>query len=148
MKKFFKYIRSQPKSVRETYAFGFAASFTAVVFVIWLVANPGLGLDKSNVTVDSEKKTMPFSTFFKESKQHLGSVFSAFKTSTSTVTKDESLTTNSEDKFEMKLSEEDKQISRDKEALATSTETESESEREFTEVLIGTTTVSASTSNQ
>jgi len=151
MKKFFKYIRSQPKSVRETYAFGLAASFTAFIFVIWLVANPGLGLDKSTVAENSEKKSVPFATFIKESKEQIGAVFSSLKLGTSTTSEsgeevqagEEADSEGAESRFNINLTPEDIEKSNEK-----ANTPPKEPDREFTEVLIGTTTVKASSSTE
>lgn len=138
MKKFFKYIRSKSPQVRETYAFSLALGFTLVVCFIWLGTGAGLNENESPET----EKQMPFATFFKESKEQLGTVLSSFNKDIKAIATTSREVSETKPELGIKLSDEDIELAKEKERSTENTFPE----KDFLEVLIGTTSVSGTTS--
>jgi len=75
--RFFRYIRKQPKPVRERYAFSFASVFTGFVALVWFTNSSALDFSRSEI-VQKEESSTPFSTIIKQSKEQFASLRNAF----------------------------------------------------------------------
>ncbi len=67
MKKFFQYINKKPKSVRDNYALAIASLFTSIVMIFWVVAQTG----SETLASKTEDSSTPFATLIKETKEKL-----------------------------------------------------------------------------
>jgi hypothetical protein len=138
MRSFFRHIRTQPKEVRDRYAFGIASVFTAVVLVIWAVAR----FDAPHTIVAEgtpEKGVTMFSTLFNKSKEQLASLKSALSASTTPQAGGDEVQ-GSADATTIVLTPEE--VAAASEKAASNTEATSTESFPYTEVLIGTTSVS------
>jgi hypothetical protein len=146
MRKLFQHIRRQPKHIRDNYAFGVAASFTALVLVFWGVARVDEGLVDVNFVSDESKA--PFATLIKESKERFsalkGNADSSSDSQTAGVINSEnSSTTESTNASSIILSSEEIEALNANRATS-SQANQPEPMNEFVEVMIGTTTSSSS----
>jgi hypothetical protein len=144
MQKFFQYIRRQPKSSRDNYAFGIAITFTALVLMVWVVARPS-GENFVGVVSDEALNTSPFATLIKETKEK----FAGVKDSVAQTVQSESdsqaaaLTSATTSVGEIILNEEDLEKARlDMELSASTSKVEEKPKGIYSEVLIGTTSAS------
>ncbi|HMO82951.1 MAG TPA: hypothetical protein PKA42_02175, partial [Candidatus Paceibacterota bacterium] len=76
MKKFFKYLRRQPKNVRDNYALLFSGIFVLLVVSFWLPAQFG-DKEVENVAEATENKEQPFGTLLKGIKDQFASALSS-----------------------------------------------------------------------
>jgi hypothetical protein len=135
MFRFFQYIRRQPKTVRDNYAFGIAAGFTAIVFGFWILSSPTNNLGGAQIA-EEEGGSSPFSTLINQTKEQFASVK---KSITGTSTESQTEVVPEEQKSnEIILSEEDIEIAASKLEAATTTPL-TKPEVIYKEVLIGTT---------
>jgi hypothetical protein len=64
---FLRHVRSQSKAVRDQYAFAFAASFTAVVAILWVTTNYySTGGKFVAEAGDESERSMPFQSLFNQ----------------------------------------------------------------------------------
>ncbi len=74
--KFVRYVRSQPKAVRNQYAFGLSATFTLCVALVWVVT--GMNLRSSTLPeVSSDTAPTPFSSLWRQIKEQSATAWSA-----------------------------------------------------------------------
>lgn len=93
MKKFFKYIRRQPKNVRDQYALLFSGVFVLLVVALWLPTH--WGDTETEVAVEvTDQKEMPFKTLFKSIKDQFASVMTSVNNDLETVDQEQVETTN------------------------------------------------------
>lgn len=77
MKKLFRYLRKQPKHIRDRYAFLFSFMFILVVIGLWLP--PQLQDEETEVeAVSEEVSNPPFATLFSNIKKQVANAFSSF----------------------------------------------------------------------
>lgn len=146
MRKLFQHIRRQPKHIRDNYAFGVAASFTALVLVFWGVARVDNGLVDVNFVSDESKA--PFATLIKESKERFsalkGNIASSSESQTAgAINAGNSTTTESVNASNIILSNEEIETVNANRATS-SPANQPAAINEFIEVMIGTTTSSSS----
>lgn len=153
MIRLFRHIRRQPKNVRDNYAVGIAASFTAIVFVFWGVAQMDEGFS-GNVLPKGEA-TSPFATLIKESKEHLANIKNSIGSSSDkanqTAAVVESVESSENDPTDLVLTPEDLEIanknattSESEYSTTTATTTATEKPPVYQEVMIETTTSTTS----
>lgn len=78
MKKFFRYLRRQPKTVRDNYALLFSSIFVLLILALWLPARWS-GVEKVEVVTETETKEVPFSTLIKGIKDQFATLFVSVK---------------------------------------------------------------------
>lgn len=71
MRTLFRYIRQQPKSVRENYAFGFATVFTVLVATGWFFTASDWAAAPANGVLGKEESAPSFATLLKKAKEQL-----------------------------------------------------------------------------
>lgn len=76
MKKLFRYLRRQPKPVRDQYALLFSGIFVFLVAALWLPAQFGNNDEAEKVVEVTEEKELPFKTLLKTIKDQFASVVS------------------------------------------------------------------------
>ena len=89
MKKLFKYLRRQPKPVRDQYALLFSGVFILLVAAFWLPAQFGNNEPEKVVEV-TEEKEFPFKTFLKTIKDQFASVVKTELTESEIINQEES----------------------------------------------------------
>lgn len=72
LKKALRHIRQKPKAVRNQYALVLSATFTAVVFLIWLVSGTS-SLNRPDSTIKVVEGNTPFSNLIKQAKDQFAS---------------------------------------------------------------------------
>lgn len=79
-----RYIRQKPKAVRNQYALALASGFTAVVAVVWFMAQvpaPGIEVNDEAV-VETGESSRPFANLFKQAREQWAAVRGSVGTST------------------------------------------------------------------
>lgn len=100
--KFLRYIRSQPKIVRDQYALAISAAFTGLVALVWFFNNFWMqGSEVSHLNTKPQENSAPFASLVTEVKdrwQEMKETMSSLKASSSqTASVIETSTSNSQD---------------------------------------------------
>lgn len=74
LKSVLRYVRRQPKPVRDRYALGVALSFTAIVGLMWLATLPDRFVAVQAVAVEGDSSAHPFSSLWGGLKDQVASL--------------------------------------------------------------------------
>lgn len=74
--RFIRYVRHQPRAVRNQYALGISATFTFIIACLWVITGLNAGLSGATVVAE-EPSTAPFATLWRDIKEQSAAAWSA-----------------------------------------------------------------------